>query len=345
VSQRRRRREEIIRRNRLEIVRRAQEEGIAVDLDELAAVGNDLDEEGRWRTQYADRSDRTRSFDDIVGSDGMLKARSVVDEGPASISGAAAGPPEGVRQRTKGERGMAQGASFANPFIEEDMGGLTLDQTQTEPSAPSVSESAPSLIDTSEPDEPISEGVATPRQTSRERSATLVAEDPPFSLPVSTLEHEMSLLLEREAVDSAQWAEQSNSGLPQDQTSSFHSAASDRSNTSDPFSSLHELDTDAGSQSPSTLSMSPIIPAGMDVTPPTEDQGTQDGFTTAGSVVGSERDVDMLSDTGSSDTEDFSEAAGIRTPSEASWTDVESLSGSEYGYHQGPGNGNGGASA
>jgi len=314
-------------------------------LDELAAVGNDLDEEGRRQSHYTDRSDRTRSFDDIVGSDGMLKARSVVDEGLASSSGAAAGTSESVRQRTKGERGMAQGASFANPFIDEDMGGLTFDQTQTEPSAPSVSESAPPLIDVSEAGEPIPKCGATHRQTSRDRSATLVAEDPPVSLPVSTLEHEMSLLLEREANESARWDEQSTVEFSQEQISSFHSAASNTSNPSDPFSSLHELETDHGSQSPSTLAMSPIVLGGMDVTPPAEGQDMQDGFTTTGSVGGSERDVDMLSNTGSSDTEDFSEVAGVRTPSEASWTDMDSLSGSEYGFLQWSGNGNGGATA
>jgi len=333
------------------LVKRAQEEGIAVDLDELAAVGRNLDEEGRPRPRYIDRSDRTRSFDELVGSDGMLITRSVVDEGAVTSSTAENAGNATMRQRTRGERGMAQGFAFANPFIEEEIGAMFFDQAQAEaPAEPSVSVPVPSLIDMSEPDQTIPEGARGPRQsTDRERSVTLAADDPPVSLPVSTLEQEISLLLEREAAESARWAEDVSAEEEQDQMASFHSAASDLSSaSSDPFASLHALDT---THYPETVEESPSTPGAI-ATPLADDEDFDDGFITAGSVVDSqpsndhdlgERDGDILSEAGndeSGSTESFSEVTGIRTPSEASWTDV-SGDGSEYGWTQGQAHGNG----
>ena len=66
---RKNRRDELIRRNRNELIRRAREEGIAVDLDELAKIGTEDIQAAERRT----RADRSKSFDDMVGSDGMLR--------------------------------------------------------------------------------------------------------------------------------------------------------------------------------------------------------------------------------------------------------------------------------
>lgn len=106
---RKRRREELVRRNRNELIRRAREEGIAVDLDELARVGAETAEIAAKRS----RADRTKSFDDIVGSNGALKNE-------ANTTGT-----ETVKAdiRKRGAAGFAAGSAaaavLANPFDDD----------------------------------------------------------------------------------------------------------------------------------------------------------------------------------------------------------------------------------
>ncbi|KAF1992229.1 hypothetical protein K402DRAFT_387888 [Aulographum hederae CBS 113979] len=304
-ASRRKRREDLIRRNRLALVRRAQEEGVAVDLDELAAIGRDV-------PLGSGRADRNRNFSDIVGSDGMLRTTSETAEASGSTNTAA----EGLRNRSN--NAVLRGASFANPFADE-MGG-----------------DADVLFDTRD-------GAKTPTG-SRETTATVAAEDPPISppvtLPVTTLEQEMSVLLQQEALDSAQWGD------------SFHSAASDAG--SDPFTSLHALDTGSPDTLPAESPDTPSTPRNLDdpLTPSQSDGDFEDGYLTAGSVVGTqasdvgiissnpsesgEMDVDMMSETGEStaSTDSFSEVgsrAGVSTP--GSWSEIGSDDGqSEHGH-------------
>jgi hypothetical protein len=112
---RRRRRSEIIRQNRAELFRKASEEGVSVDLDELAAAGQD-----QYSEKYSEKerpgSVKSPSFDGLVGSDGRLRReRNSSDQGVAS----AVEKPEGLRQRGQGAHGFAGGAAFANPSSDE----------------------------------------------------------------------------------------------------------------------------------------------------------------------------------------------------------------------------------
>lgn len=106
---RQRKRDEIVRRNRNELIRRARDEGIAVDLDELARIGNENIEMAERRS----RADRTKSFDDMVGSDGMLKQNANATGNDASHNG--------VKRRGAAgfSAGAAAGAAMANPFSDD----------------------------------------------------------------------------------------------------------------------------------------------------------------------------------------------------------------------------------
>jgi len=108
------RREEIIRRNRNELIRRAREEGIAVDLDELARIGRE-DVEMTERRQRRKTNASSRSFDDIVSSDGTLK---VEDAATKTVTGIETND-TGLRKR--GPTGFESGAAIANPFADETL--------------------------------------------------------------------------------------------------------------------------------------------------------------------------------------------------------------------------------
>jgi hypothetical protein len=101
---------DIVHRNRAELIRRAREEGIAVDLDELAAITHEE------RPQDPRRRSNT-SFDDFLTDDGKLKQEK---EAEASSSAIQPESSNNLRQRGVGSRGLAAGASFANPFEDEN---------------------------------------------------------------------------------------------------------------------------------------------------------------------------------------------------------------------------------
>ncbi|USP75515.1 hypothetical protein yc1106_02789 [Curvularia clavata] len=106
---RKRRREELIRRNRNELIRRAREEGIAVDLDELAKIGAETAEVAAKRS----RADRSKSFDDMVGSDGTLKNK-------ANTTGTDTAKHDIRRRGAAGfAAGSAAAAVLANPFDDD----------------------------------------------------------------------------------------------------------------------------------------------------------------------------------------------------------------------------------
>ncbi|KAL6704049.1 hypothetical protein ACN47E_008813 [Coniothyrium glycines] len=104
---RKKRREELVRRNRNELIRRAREEGVAVDLDELARIGSEDMDTARTR------ADRIKSFDDMVGSDGMLKTDATATGKDNSNSG--------LRNRSTAgfAAGSAVAATMVNPFSDD----------------------------------------------------------------------------------------------------------------------------------------------------------------------------------------------------------------------------------
>ena len=131
-ERKRRQREELVRRNRNELIKRAREEGIAVDLDKLARIGQeDLELAERRQRRRTDASQR--SFDDLVGSDGMLKKEQTASTAHTATGNDASA--SGLRQR--GVAGFAAGsfaaAAMANPFSDEH---VLFDHDQEEAQSP-----------------------------------------------------------------------------------------------------------------------------------------------------------------------------------------------------------------
>ncbi|KAF2194311.1 hypothetical protein K469DRAFT_195996 [Zopfia rhizophila CBS 207.26] len=126
------RREEIIKRNRNELIRQAREEGIAVDLDELAKIGRE-DLEMAERRQRRKTSDSNRSFDDLVSSDGMLKNNiKKEDSNATTVTGTDSN--KGLRRR--GIAGFDAGSIAANPFAD-DQAEVIFDRDDDEAPSPS----------------------------------------------------------------------------------------------------------------------------------------------------------------------------------------------------------------
>ncbi|KAF2870680.1 hypothetical protein BDV95DRAFT_574328 [Massariosphaeria phaeospora] len=155
------RRRDVVRRKRNDLIRRAREEGVAVDLDELVRIGREEPERPRPRTSASQRS-----FDDLVGSDGMLKTT-----GTESAD-------QDTTLRRRGVAGFAAGsaagAAMANPF-DDDAAYTRFDHDEDKDEAPSPKESTY-----------IEPG-------SRESSATVDAETPPLIDLTTEIEsqHEM----------------------------------------------------------------------------------------------------------------------------------------------------------
>ena len=107
----RRRRMDIVRRNRLALIRRAREDGVAVDLDALAALGLDADENPSPAAPAP-------SFDDMVGQDGMLRQGRApeMEQRNAHASSFAPVSDQGLRRRAAGAAAFASGASFGTSF-------------------------------------------------------------------------------------------------------------------------------------------------------------------------------------------------------------------------------------
>lgn len=124
---RKRRREELVRRNRNELIRRAREEGIAVDLDELARIGQEDVEPAERRARRGTVASQ-RSFDDLVGSDGMLKRTEAETTATETLDG-------GLRNRSAAgfAAGAAVGAAATNPFSDDH---VLFDRDDEEASSP-----------------------------------------------------------------------------------------------------------------------------------------------------------------------------------------------------------------
>ena len=117
----RRRRAEVVRQNRLAILRRAQSDGVAVDLDELARVGADVEREYN-RTQVNDPGIEKKleaAMRDFKGSN----EPSEPSHAASSTLDAPHGT-DGLRQRGAGPRGFAMGSllgALADPFGDNNM--------------------------------------------------------------------------------------------------------------------------------------------------------------------------------------------------------------------------------
>jgi hypothetical protein len=98
------------------LIRRAREEGIAVDLDELARIGSESAEVAEKRGRRGTASSE-RSFDELVSSDGMLRRDEVSKATATDASN------EGLRKRGGAgfAAGAAVGAAVANPFSDDNM--------------------------------------------------------------------------------------------------------------------------------------------------------------------------------------------------------------------------------
>ncbi|KAL1608501.1 hypothetical protein SLS60_003443 [Paraconiothyrium brasiliense] len=117
-ERKRRQREDMIRRNRNELIKQARTEGIAVDLDELARIGQE-DVELTGRRQRRKTNASQKSFDDLVGSDGMLKKDGSTAQ---TVTGNDA---TGSALRHRGVAGFAAGsvaaATLVNPFSDDQV--------------------------------------------------------------------------------------------------------------------------------------------------------------------------------------------------------------------------------
>jgi hypothetical protein len=117
-------------------------------LDELARIGREEVEMAEQRVKQEDRKSSAKSFDDLVGSDGMLKATG-----------------SNVADRPVRRRGMVGPAAMANPFADEmllfdmdtDEAPSPKEFTYTEPSPPVTSAQSPLVDLTPESDPPSSE--------------------------------------------------------------------------------------------------------------------------------------------------------------------------------------------
>ena len=317
--------------------------------------------------------------DDIVGSDGMLRDRE--GDATASTTATANAGVEGVRRRGVGPRGCADGGTFANPFdddaqalFEQELLGLhdaemwsqddalrqshgsgtrTFSTNLEFPSTAAANQQSQYKTD-EELDAEIAEAIRrslddaaiTTYLTEKGPETEAKAEEPPPSY-LEASQPEMSQLHDRQVPDPP-------TSVPGSTYESFYYGPhpSLQQNLNDEYSSSSRSVT---AQPEPITSIDPIpideedahnvlTPAGM-MTP------TEDGFSTAASLVGSGRDVGVLSDIESliADEEHaeqrseagFSEAysvVDVSTP--GSWTDVESVDGEEdQGHGQVPGQG------
>jgi hypothetical protein len=355
-------------------VSRAREEGVAVDLDELVAIARDYDEQHGRR--HEERRNTSRTFDEIVGSDGMLRDR----DGGATASTTAMADTwgEGVRRRGVGTRGFADGSAFANPFVDEaqarfeqELLGLHNAEVWSQDDALRQSRGSTRTL-SAEPlmelasnqsqyktDDELDAEIAEAIRRSLEDVANTTsvtekgpepkpeakAEDPPPSY-LEASQSEMSQLHHRQIPDPP-------TSVPGSIYESFYYG---------PHPSLQQNLSAGSSFHSATAQPEPLIsidPMPIDEedehdvpTPAGAMTPTEDGFSTAASLAGSGRDVGVLSDIESLTADEhadqrseagFSEVysvVDVSTP--GSWTDVESVDGEEdQGHGQVHGQGQG----
>lgn len=286
-----------MRKNRAEMIRKAREEGVAVDLDELSRIGSEKEKKPRERDEP-----RSRSFDDIVGSDGMLKSRSVIDEKHGvSTTATETANSNDMRRRGQAHEGFSRGAALANPFADEH--GIS-------------------------PEDP-------PVYQSRSPTATLPVDTP------ATLAEEPEALIDVHAEPEALTPSasiHSLSTLDDPASQSFHSLAPPSDAPTSP--SLHSIGTmtptssDGFSAPASVAALSPeLAPSHPQILlhhPQPLDLQTPLSLSLHSDAERAERPDDLMSDAGFSMVSAGTGMGGRSTPGE--WTDVGSEEGgSEFG--------------
>ena len=284
-----------------------------MDLDELARIGSENIEMAERRS----RADRTKSFDDMVGSDGMLKKRAEATGQDVSNSGL----------RKRGVAGFAAGsaaaAAMANPFADDQ---VLFDQDDDE------DDEAPSP----KPFTYVEPGT-------RESSATIEAD--PVSPPVPAAQlidltpESLHLQPENEQLGSLTHLETSET----DQAAqSFYSFTSSTSHPEDP-SATHPFFDDNEAEHVSTGTLTPRSERSIATGASVVDSHADDiAILSMQNSVQNDTDHDARSevfseggftDAGFSEAEfsemGHAERAGVMTPN--SWTDVGSDDESDWG--------------
>lgn len=312
-------RQETIRQRRNDLIKRARDEGVAVDLDELARISETYDEK-RPTT-------RSSTFDDLVHDDGTLRKSgpATVDEKAMTTGTDNAAASENLRLRGQGARGFLSGASYAQPFGDEGA-SILFDRDLI------------GVEENSADGDYHDEEAVTPHDfimDSRDTTATVDAQ-PASSLPqlidVSEPVHAHGSETTGEAATESYYSSASHAAGPTIQVSPAVSVIDDT-----------DFDDDHMAHSTGTLT-------------PTEDnfstdaslvgRGADDIAVLSSLYNGSTGTADAssnpfssqadLSETGFSDARSdasFSDLGGAATPS--SWTDVGSDAGSDYGSHAG----------
>ncbi|KAF2732716.1 hypothetical protein EJ04DRAFT_303888 [Polyplosphaeria fusca] len=309
-EERKRRREDLIRRNRNELIRKARAEGVAVDLDELAKVGEQV--EMAERRQRASTNGSYRSFDDMLNSEGRLKKD---EDAQTQIATGHDTANKGARRR-----GVAAGATASNPFADEHQVLFDHDANKAPSPPPSYIEKPPTQS---------RESTATVDGKAMSSAPLIDLAPEPATTPLQPENPQTASIPQSEA-DDAEPAAQSFYSDAEPAAQSFYSFTSSHSHPQVLSIASNATDSDIENMSAGTL------------TPRSE----ASAFTGA-SVVGSHADdiaimsmqsdddarSEAFSETGFTDA-GFSEVGseahlGVMTPS--SWTDVGSDDGSEWG--------------
>jgi hypothetical protein len=291
-------------------------------LDELARIGKDeaLTKES---TAHAATHEKSRSFDELIGTDGKLK-----DEGSAQKTTALDSSDAGLRRRGQGLGGFRAGSIVGNPFDDESQ--IMFDRDLAAP----------------DPDEAPSPNPFNYVET-RESTATL--EGVPYLHSTGQL-IDLTPDAAQEEADLLQAINNSlESSIQEEQAASGHaSEAASHASQAQSFHSLYSAaSVDSADQN---MDSSAAMPAEEDYHSEPEHLSTgtltprSDGFPTNASVVGSHADdIAILSMQNDDDhdarSEAFSEGGfsefaegermGVMTPN--SWTDVGSDDESDFG--------------
>jgi hypothetical protein len=325
---RRQRREEIVRLNRLEMIRQAREEGIAVDLDELVKLGEAEDARAIGSPTAPGRH---QSFDDLVAADGTLR-QPEMSQTTGTDTGAS-----GVRHRGPGARGLDSGIRLANPFDDEAQ--VLFDRE---------------LIGNSVHDEKSRESRESTRTLSPRPMESSLTESQYYSEDEmeAQIEEAVRRSLQDDTINKHPAAQDDDDddmdvdppvSVPQSLESSYYYA---------PPPNVHQ--PPASAQSLYSSAMEAMLQANLQNAPAddADDEAhtptgtltpTEDGQSTAASLVDSQaEDIGRMSDFQSMVDEDEMDArseatseafsvVGASTP--GSWTDVESEAGEEDGHH------------
>lgn len=299
---RRKRMEEIVRRNQNELIRQAQAEGIAVDLDELARIGREgVEVEMMEYDRRTKNQGQGGSFDDIVGSDGMLRDNHplIKLEDQETIARTATATENATA--TEGLRRRGQGGPII--FDQEHL-------TEEPSSAPLESRESTATLE----GEPLID---------------MNAEDPPLSLPE---EHTQTASIHSlpSSYDNEAQAE------VQDGSQSFHSfeSTSVMSISDDMQHSNHNIFADTAAEEAEAMSTGTLTPTEDGMSAAVSMVGNADDIAVMSLTNDDDHDArsEAFSEGGFSELSE-GDRAGAHTPN--SWTDVGSDDGeSEYGGPQ-----------